>query len=168
MPEGQACPHSSAMRPAAGILRACVGVQGAFRAVRVLHPSPCTRRQVGSHVQERVRGGRPAMMLHPVLSLLRRLFLSGSLCSRAAEGPWPRVRPLGTLEPCPGEQTSRAELLRGAVGQSLTRGLRSPERNLQENALLSRNFFFFFLFSFTILHRKVLVYEPFFWSSHMN
>lgn len=97
------------------------------------------------------------------VSLLRRLFLSGSLCSRAAEGPWPRVRPLGTLEPCPGEQTSRAELLRGAVGQSLTRGLRSPERNLQEKALLSRNFF-----SFTILHRKVLVYEPFFWNSHMN
>ncbi|KAK7814848.1 hypothetical protein U0070_026349 [Myodes glareolus] len=42
----------------------------------------------------------------------------GSVC-RAAEGPWPRVRPLGTLEPCPGEQTSRAELLRGEVRSDL-------------------------------------------------
>jgi hypothetical protein len=148
MPEGQACPHSSAMRPAAGILlRACLGVQGAAGAGRVLHPSPCIRRSGASRVRERVSCGRGGMLLYPALSLLPRLALPGVLCCSAASGPCLRVPPLGTREPCPGEQTSWAELQRGAVGQSLTRGLRSPERNLQEKALLSRNFFFFPFFS---------------------
>lgn len=136
---------------------------GACPAPLILHTQVDREPCAGAGPRWAPRDGAPPS----AVSRLRRLFLSGSLCSRAAEGPWPRVRPLGTLEPCPGEQTSPAELLLGAVGQSLTRGLRSPERNLQEKALLSRIFFSYF-FSFTILHRKVLVYEPFFWNSHMN
>lgn len=140
--------------------------EGGVGAVRVLHPSPCTRGRAagraGKRVQERGSSGLGATLLHPArppCSGAR--FSRGSLCGPAGDGPWPRVPPLRSQEPCPGQQASWAELLRGAVGQSLTRGLRSPEGNLQEKALPSRNFlsffFSFFLFFspsiFASLHR---------------
>lgn len=107
MPEGQACPHSSAMRPAAGILlRACLGVQGEDGVGRVLHPSPCTRRSVVTRVRERVSRGRGVMALHPALSLLPRLFLPGVPLQRCSRRTLPASgdRRLGRRSPALGSR----------------------------------------------------------------
>lgn len=84
----------------------------------------------------------------------------GSVCSAAAARPCLRVPPLwGRRRLALGQPGSWVELLGGGVEPCLTRGLRSPERNLQEKkkkAIPSRNYYFFFFFSpiFASLHRK--------------
>lgn len=144
MPERQACPHSSAMRPAAGILlRACLGGaggswSGTCPAPLALHTQvggePCS----GSGQPWARCDGAPPCALHA-----RKIVpLGGPSTAVRPLDPASGYRRLARRSPAPGSGRAWAQLPRGAVGQRLTRGLRSPERNLQEKALPFPEFFF--------------------------